>query len=83
MRTVHRVVSLFVVLFTLYLGITGTLMQIVDLRTLYSHAPATNPNMRAIREGFDGPDGFASSRRRTTLRPYFPRASTIRRPCSA
>lgn len=58
MRTVHRVVSLFAALFTLYLGITGTLIQTVDLHTLYTHAPATNPNMRAIREGFDGPDGF-------------------------
>lgn len=58
MRTLHRVVSLFVVLFTLYLGVTGTLIQLIDLHTLYGHAPATDPDMRAIREGFDGPDGF-------------------------
>ena len=59
MRTLHRVVSLFVALFTLYLGVTGTLIQLIDLHTLYGRAPATDPDMRAIREGFDGPDGFA------------------------
>ncbi len=59
MRTVHRVVSLFVVLVTLYLGVTGTLIQLIDLRTLARHAPATDPEMMAIREDKDGPDDFA------------------------
>ena len=59
MRTVHRVISLFVVLVTLYLGVTGTLIQLVDLKTLFSHAPPTDPNMMAIREDKDGPDDFA------------------------
>lgn len=58
MRTVHRIVSLFVVLFTLYLGVTGTLIQLIDLRTLLTHAPAADPNMMAIREGLDGPDDY-------------------------
>jgi uncharacterized iron-regulated membrane protein len=58
MRSVHRIVSLFVVLFTLYLGVTGTLIQLIDLRTLFSHVPASDPNMMAIREGGDGPDDY-------------------------
>jgi uncharacterized iron-regulated membrane protein len=59
MRTIHRVVSLFVVLFTLYLGVTGTLIQSIDLRTLFRHAPATDPEMMAIREDHDGPGVYA------------------------
>ena len=59
MRTVHRITSLFVVLVTLYLGITGTLVQLIDLQTLIRHAPATDPDMMAIREDKDGPDDFA------------------------
>jgi uncharacterized iron-regulated membrane protein len=55
---VHRITSLFVVLVTLYLGITGTLVQVIDLKTLLRHAPATDPDMMAIREDKDGPDDF-------------------------
>jgi uncharacterized iron-regulated membrane protein len=58
MRTVHRIVSLFVVLVTLYLGVTGTVIQMIDLWTLLRHAPATDPNMEAIREDKDGPGDF-------------------------
>ena len=34
MRTLHRLIAPFVVLVTLYLGLTGTLIQSIDLRTL-------------------------------------------------
>jgi uncharacterized iron-regulated membrane protein len=59
MRTVHRIVSVFVVLFTLYLGVTGTLIQLIDLQTLFRHAPATDPQMMALREDKDGPGDYA------------------------
>jgi uncharacterized iron-regulated membrane protein len=58
MRTIHRVITLFVVIVTVYLSVTGTLIQLVDLRTLFSHAPASEPNMAAIREGINGPGSF-------------------------
>ena len=58
MRSIHRIVALFVVLFTLYLGVTGTAMQVIDLHTLLSRAPAQDPEMMAIREGMDGPPVF-------------------------
>ena len=58
MRTVHRITSLFVVLVTLFLGITGTWVQLIDLQTLLRHAPATDADMMAIREDKDGPDDF-------------------------
>ncbi len=58
MRSVHRIITIFVVIFTLYLGVTGTLIQLVDLRTLFTHAPAEDPNMASIREGINGPGSF-------------------------
>lgn len=58
MRALHRILSLFVVLVTLYLGFSGALIQVIDLKTLYSHAPATDPDMIAIREDKDGPDEY-------------------------
>lgn len=58
MRTVHRIITLFVVLVTIYLSVTGTLIQLVDLRTILAHAPADDPNMEAIRESTYGPGAF-------------------------
>jgi uncharacterized iron-regulated membrane protein len=58
LRTIHRVVTVFVVLFTVYLGFTGTVIQLIDLRSLFTHAPAVDPNVRAMREAFDGPGAF-------------------------
>ena len=51
MRTVHRAVAFIAVLFTLYVGVTGTLMQSIDLVTLISGAPETNRTMQSINEG--------------------------------
>ena len=51
MRTVHRAIALIAVLFTLYVGVTGTLMQSIDLVTLISGAPETNRTMQSINEG--------------------------------
>jgi uncharacterized iron-regulated membrane protein len=58
MRSVHRIISLFVVIVTLYLGVTGTIIQLIDLKTIFAHAPATDPNMMAMREDKDGPDNY-------------------------
>jgi uncharacterized iron-regulated membrane protein len=58
MRTIHRVMAVFAVVFALYIGATGVVIQTIDLKTLLSHAPATDPNMQAIRDGHDGPPNF-------------------------
>jgi uncharacterized iron-regulated membrane protein len=58
LRAVHRIITLVVVVFTLYLGFTGTLIQLIDLRTLFERAPASDANVRSMREGFDGPGSF-------------------------
>jgi hypothetical protein len=58
MRSFHRVVSVLVSLFVVYLAVTGTLIQSVDLRTLWRHAPATEPNLQAMRESLNGPPNY-------------------------
>ena len=62
LRAIHRFVTIFVVLFTLFLGVTGTLIQLVDLRAVLFHYPATDANVRAMREAFDGQGDFAVRR---------------------
>jgi hypothetical protein len=58
MRAVHRSVAVIAVLFALYVGCTGTFIQLVDLRSLLTHATANDPNMQGLREGHDGPPNF-------------------------
>jgi len=72
MRAVHRIVSLFVVLVTLYLGLSGTLIQLIDFHSIFTHAPPTDPNMMAIREDADGNDDFAVIRTGDYLAPALP-----------
>lgn len=50
--------TLFAAMVLFYLAVTGTTIQSIDLHTLLTHAPASDPNMMAIREGHDGPDDF-------------------------
>ena len=58
-RTIHRTVMVVIVLVTLYLGATGTMIQLVDLRSIFTHAPADDPNVEAMREAADGPGNYA------------------------
>ena len=58
LRAVHRCVTIVVVVFTAYLSVTGTLIQLIDLRSLFTHAPATDPNVQAMREAFNGPPNY-------------------------
>jgi len=58
MRTIHRITMMFAVLFTLYMGVTGTIIQAIDLGAILKHAPATDPNILSIREGISGPNNF-------------------------
>lgn len=37
---------------------TGIAIQVIDLHSIYSGAPATTSNVRAMRESFDGPPDF-------------------------
>ena len=57
-RPVHRIIGSIIMLFTLYFGTTGLLIQSVDLRAIASHAAATDPEMMAIRESLTGTQNF-------------------------
>ena len=58
MRPIHRIVGTLILAFTLYFGVSGSIVQIIDLRTIASHATATDPNMMAIRESLDGTPNY-------------------------
>src|SRR6266702_3947583 len=58
-RPIHRIVSTIIIAFTLYFGVTGSIVQMIDLRTIASHAAATDPDMMAIRESLDGTPNYA------------------------
>ena len=58
MRSVHRSIMLFAAVFLLYIGATGTIVQMIDLRNIYSNAPASDPDMLAIQDGLNGPANF-------------------------
>jgi uncharacterized iron-regulated membrane protein len=56
---VHRWVSILAVLFTLYLGVTGSLIQLIDLRGLLLHSSPYDPNLQAMRGDVNGPGDYA------------------------
>lgn len=60
MRTVHRVLSLIACLVLLYIGVTGTLIQTLDLTAILSGKPESDPTMQSVNEGKFG-NGFYSA----------------------
>jgi hypothetical protein len=59
MRSSHRFIAALAIVLGLWVACTGALLQAVDLKTLLTNAPATDPNLQALREGLDGPPNFA------------------------
>jgi len=59
MRPIHRIVGTIIMAFTLYFGVTGSIIQTIDLHAIASHAAATDPEMMAIRESIDGTPNFS------------------------
>ena len=57
-RPIHRILGSIILLFLLYFAVTGTMIQLVDLRAILSHAPATDSEMVQVREGINGPTNF-------------------------
>jgi hypothetical protein len=58
-RPIHRIIGIGILIGTLYLAVTGSVMQSVDLRAILSHAPGTDKEMVQVREGINGPGNFA------------------------
>lgn len=61
-----------VVILCLYLACTGTLIQLIDLHSIITQVPATDPNIRAMREGFSGPPNFQVIRPSDYSAPVLP-----------
>lgn len=57
-RALHRVLALLAVAITLYLGVTGTLIELVDVRTRIAAPSPFDPDLRAMREDFAGPSNY-------------------------
>jgi uncharacterized iron-regulated membrane protein len=58
MRPVHRIFALFASFIAIFLGVTGTTTQLHDLWTFARHAPANDPEMWSMLEGYNGPAGY-------------------------
>ena len=58
MRPIHRIVGSILLAFTSYFAVTGSIVQLIDLRTIASRAAATDPDMMAIRESLDGTPNY-------------------------
>jgi uncharacterized iron-regulated membrane protein len=59
MRPIHRIIGTILLLFTLYFGVTGLIIQSIDLRAIAYRAAATDPEMMAIRESLDGSGNYS------------------------
>lgn len=58
MRNLHRWTMTIAALFLVYIASTGIAIQLIDLGTLYLHAPSSSPNMRSIHDGINGAPGY-------------------------
>lgn len=72
MRTIHRITAILSVAIMLYIGVTGTWMQVLDLRALYANAGPLDPTMRSIREGLGGEPNYAVKRTEDFFAPALP-----------
>jgi uncharacterized iron-regulated membrane protein len=57
--SIHRWISITVVLFTLYLTVTGTLIELVDLKGLLLRSSPYDANLQAMRGDVNGPGEYA------------------------
>src|SRR5579863_9343036 len=72
LRATHRLVTVVIVAVTLYLATTGTMIQLIDLRSILTKAPASDPNVMAMHEAFDGPGNYAVRTVRDYTAPALP-----------
>lgn len=59
LRATHRIVTVVIVAVTVYLSTTGTTIQLIDLHSIFTKAPADDPNVEAMREDYFGPGSYA------------------------
>ena len=71
-KSLHRFATVLFAVLLLFLGITGTLIQGLDITKLMSGAPASDLDVQAIRESFDGPSDFQVRQTHDYLAPALP-----------
>lgn len=59
MMFLHRTFGIVASVVLLFIALTGTLIQVADLRALVSHAPASDPDMQDLRAHGNGPPNYA------------------------
>lgn len=59
LRGVHRIVSFAACILMLYLGVTGTMIQGIDLSKILSGTPESDPTMQSINEGKFGGSNYS------------------------
>ena len=50
LKAVHRISGITVLIVLLYLAVTGLVIQAIDLRLIFTHAPLTDPDMMTMME---------------------------------
>jgi hypothetical protein len=55
----HRVAAVFAALLLIYVSVTGTATQLVDMKALLTHAPETDPDMLMMRQHIPGPPNYS------------------------
>jgi uncharacterized iron-regulated membrane protein len=76
-KTTHRVIATIIVIVTLYLSVTGLMIQLVDLRSIFTRAPADDPNVEAMREAADGPGNYAVLAAKDYAAPALPQGADL------
>jgi uncharacterized iron-regulated membrane protein len=77
LSAIHRAATLLVVVFTLYLGFTGSLIQLIDLNSIFTNASPFDPNVKAMREAFDGPGDYQVIMPSDYLAPALPAGADL------
>lgn len=72
LKSFHRFATILFAALLLFLGVTGTLIQGLDIAKLITGAPASDLDIQAIRESFDGPSDFQVRQTRDYLAPALP-----------
>lgn len=71
-RQFHRILSILVVAVTLYLGVTGSIIEMIDFKSIISHPSPFDANLMAMREDFTGPPNFRVLGTADRLAPALP-----------
>ena len=76
-RVLHRVGGLVGGLLMLWIACTGIMMQLIDLKAIFTHEPQTTATQLSIQEGMYGPANYAVIQLSDFNAPTFPKGFDI------